>query len=453
MLRFLTGINPLFTYLRLSVACLLIGGIFLLSTLGLLFLGVNWNLSGDRGWNGVIAVFLQLFGLLSGALLPNYLIAGILGYLRGQPGGEKGLSINDGLNTATDWIAAVKNGWVAVCFWISMPWLVLFLIDFRGIENALILIAALSLPALFGSILIYPDSKVFRNVIYWVYVVILVVAIVIGVYNTAWRSTTSEEGQKATSAERALDRKFNQNEKEVLKKVEEKAANFELKEGETREELKKRFIASLSGSEAALYQKSLEVAQGESETARAKKGVEVGKEGFAGIKEYLFGKERRLLYTLTSLTAPQQLCGLGANEVYTTYSIANPEMLLKNRESGRLGTVNLLKGGTVDTSDGQLPHGGANRGWILMLSGTLPDSSEAVQADDEGCVTPIINVSPAKAAAFEIAEPNGQYPVKIRLNKGGGWTWSGLATLLVIIALFSLVCFVLARVWNKFKKK
>ena len=48
--------------------------------------------------------------------------------------------------------------------------------------------------------------------IYWVYVVILVVAIVIGVYNTAWRSTTSEEGQKATSAERALDRKFNQNE-------------------------------------------------------------------------------------------------------------------------------------------------------------------------------------------------------------------------------------------------
>ena len=78
MLRFLTGINPLFTYLRLSVACLLIGGIFLLSTLGLLFLGVNWNLSGDRGWNGVIAVFLQLFGLLSGALLPNYLIAGIL---------------------------------------------------------------------------------------------------------------------------------------------------------------------------------------------------------------------------------------------------------------------------------------------------------------------------------------------------------------------------------------
>lgn len=453
MLRFLTGINPILTYLRLSVACLLIGGIFLLSTLGLLFLGIQWNLSGDRGWNGVIAVFLQFFGLLSGALLPNYAIAGFLGYLRGQPGGEKGLSINDGLNTATDWIAAVKNGWVAVCFWISMPWLVLFLIDFRGIENALILILILSIPALFGSILIYPDSKVFRNVIYWVYVVILVVAIAVGIYNTAWRSTTSEEGQKATSAERTLDKKFNQNEREVLKKVEEKAANFELKEGETREELKKRFIASLGKSEAALYRKSLEMAQGESETARAKKGVEVGKESFAGIKEYLFGKEVRVLYTLTSLTAPQQFCGLGANEVYTTYEVVNPKMLLKNRESGRLSEVNLNSGGTVDTSNGRLPYGGASKAWMLVLNGTLPGSSDPVQADEQGCVSPVVNVNTIIGSAFEIAEPNGEYPVKIRLKKDGGWTWSGLITLLIILALGFLFIRLLTKVWGKLRAK
>ncbi len=452
MRRFLTGVNPLFTYLKWSAVFMLVGGLFLLSTLGLLLYGGSWNLEGERQWNGIVALTLQFFGILSGFLLPNYLLAWGLGFLRGQPGGEKGLSINDGVNTGAQYAAAVKDGWLAVCFWISLPWLVLFLLDFRGHESLLFLMLVLSVPALFGSVLIYPDSKVFRNSVYWIEASILMIIIVIGMYNTLWRGVTSEEGQKAASVERTLDKKFTQNERGVLKKVEEKAANFELKEGETREGLRRRFIASLSRSEADLYQKSLEVAQGESETARAKKGVEVGKESFADIKEYLFGKEVRILYTLTSLTAPQQLCGLGVNEVYTTYEVVNPKMLLQHRESRRLSEVS-LNGSTVDTSDGKLPYGADSKGWALVLNGTLPDSSDSVQGDGKGCVSPIVNVSAAKGSAFKIAEPNGQYPVKIRLKKDGGWTWSGLATLLAILALIFGFIRLLTKAWSKFAKK
>lgn len=434
MKRFLVGINPLFTYVKWSAVFLLIGGIFLLSMLGLLLYGGSWNLDGERQWNGVVALVLQFFGLVSGFLLPNYIVAWGLGFLRGQPGGERGLSINDGVNMGAQFAAAVKDGWIAVCFWVSFPWLLLFLIDFRGLENLLFLMLVLSVPALFGSILIYPDSKVFRNGVYWVEVIILIGAIAIGVMNTGWRSITSEEGQGATAVEEAIFKKFSARDRTILKGVLAKAKSFTPKESETREQAMARFAKGLSNTERTTYEMYLAAARSETPTALAKQSLETGKSGFTGIKEFLFGKETRLTYMLTSLSAPQQFCGLERDGVYT-YQITSDQMVVKY-QTGEYSKVS-LNGSAIETHGQALPFGSMKNGWALVLNGALP--GETMQVDREGCVSPVVNITPVQASVYQIADP-GSFPVKIKLQRSGAWTWGDVGTLLfVIILLIGLI--------------
>lgn len=448
MLRFLTGINPLFTYLKMSVVLLFVGGLFLLSTIGLLFVGAQWNLAGEREWNGVVALVLQFFGLVSGALIQNYVLAWFLGFLRGQPGGEKGFSINDGVNMGAEYATAAKNGWVAICFWISMPWLVLFLIDFRGMESALLLVLVLSIPALFGSILIYPDSKMFRNAVYWVEVVILIVIVAIGVYNTAWRSTTSEEGQEATEVDRIVAKRYAKQEREVLRDVLEKAKSFDPKKGETLEATQTRFVASLTERERAVYLKSKEIAKGETETARAEKSIKAGKDGLERTRDWLLGNTLQVTYTLTSLTTPRQLCGFPARKKYS-YKIVSPKMLVRYRQTGQYDEVN-LNGGTIETGGLKLPVGGINRGWALTLNKVLP--GETVQVDESGCLNPQVNLPVGYAQAYDIAEADGQAQVKIEFQANKAWTWRDLAMFVFMLAAIILVVKGIKWLWRLYKK-
>lgn len=443
--RFLIGINPIFTYLRWSVRLLIIGASLLGVVIGLFAVGWYLNITGNRMYNGVIAIVLQLFGVLSGFLLLNYPIAWVIGFVAGQPGGQRGPSIEDGVDTGKEYAVAVAEGWSALCFWISVPWLVLFFFDFRGQENLFLLMCVLLIPAIFGGVFVYPKSKGFRNGIYALEIGVLAIIMLVVLANTAWRGVTNEEGQEAARVEEILQGKIDKGESKTLKAVLAKARKFPAKDDETAQELHTRFVQSLSEREKEVYEKYQQVGKQQKPSAIAKNSLQFGEEGFAGITKYVFGDEVLVTYMLNSLTRPAQLCGLKADKAYRYEITGNRVMLVHHEEAKQYGEVNLT-GSTVETHGQKLPVGAINNGWALLLSGALP--GESVQTDAAGCLSPMVNLTPEIARAYTISHPNGQ-PVKIRLHASAPWTWSGLATLLVLSILLFFFIWGFLRLFRK----
>ena len=118
-------------------------------------------------------------------------------------------------------------------------------------------------------------------------------------------------------------------------------------------------------------------------------------------------------YTLTSLTAPQSLCGFEAGKVYH-FTITDGEIIHVRHKSNRALSESNLNGRTVDTNGERLPFAGMDKGWALILNGSLP--GDKTTAGEDGCFTVALNLTPMIAGAYEI--DGGKHIVKIRLHTG-----------------------------------
>lgn len=119
------------------------------------------------------------------------------------------------------------------------------------------------------------------------------------------------------------------------------------------------------------------------------------------------------VYTLTSLTNPQPLCGFEAGKSYH-FSITDGSTIHLRHKTTRSTAESNLNGRTVDTNGEQLPFAGMDKGWALTLNASLPD--DKATAGEDGCFTVAFNLTPTIAGAYEI--DGGKHIVKIRLHAG-----------------------------------
>lgn len=119
------------------------------------------------------------------------------------------------------------------------------------------------------------------------------------------------------------------------------------------------------------------------------------------------------VYTLTSLTEPQPLCGFEAGKTYH-FTITDGETIHVRHKSNRAPSESNLNGRTVDTHGERLPFAGMDKGWALTLNGSLPGNKTT--AGEDGCLKVALNLTPMIAGAYEI---DGEtHIVTIRLHAG-----------------------------------
>lgn len=119
------------------------------------------------------------------------------------------------------------------------------------------------------------------------------------------------------------------------------------------------------------------------------------------------------VYTLTSLTNPQSLCGFESGKSYM-YTLTEGERVRVRYKIDRSLSESNLNGRTIETNGESLPFAGMDKGWALTLNSSLPGNKAS--ADESGCFTVALNLTQQIMDAYEI--DGGRHIVKIRLHAG-----------------------------------
>ncbi|MFZ1720155.1 MAG: hypothetical protein WAU28_02270 [Candidatus Moraniibacteriota bacterium] len=304
MFEIVFGGNPFLRYTKAHVGYLIAFGLLVLTAFGLLSIGVQWNLAGTRHYNLYVAMMMQVVALGIYAMPGHFVLGWIGGYIRHQAGGEEGLSIEDGLNGGNAWVKGIARGLGVILFWISFPWIVGGVIDFRGFENLIGVTLTICIPVIVGAMLLYPESVQFRKFVWKSYVSILIVIFIVLAGNTVWRSFTSEVGHTAADTEATLQNRLSENDQKILSGILHKARGAEVSDGDDEADVQKRFIATLSKIEQKVYQKYLAMAKKESPVAIGKGVASEAKEVWDGV-----WYEKTLSKEVESFR-PTKLCGI-----------------------------------------------------------------------------------------------------------------------------------------------
>ncbi len=376
-----------------------------------------------------------------------------LGFVRGQFGGSAGPSTTDGARTAVEWVTTYVTVLGAVLVAKVIALLLLSFVSVKGNGWVLGFILALLIPVIVGS-LVYSKSRLVLKAFWITYVILLVGAVlywVIVSINPDLRQSEAaafiEDAQETVRLQN--DQALKTAAKEVLKTINEmKPESLTLNERIAALTPEQRRIWK-EAQEATFTKRSVgagsEVAKSAASATAglAKKGGQVAASGFSELRDWFWGVDASRPYTLTSLTQPQEICGLEAG---VKYRYATPSKLpVRNLESGRFSEVNLA-GSVIDTRGHKLPYGGMQHAWALVLNGSLPGNE--VQADRQGCLAVAINLTPPLAAAYQIANASGEV-VRLDLHRDGEWTWRGAATLALIIVIFSALIWGIKWVFRK----
>lgn len=298
------GGNPFLRYTRAHLGYFIVFGLLILTAFGLLTIGVQWNLAGTRHYNLYMAMLMQIIALGIYAMPGHFILGWIGGYIRHQAGGEEGLSIEDGVNGGNAWVKGIARGLGVILFWISFPWIVAGVIDFRGFESLIGVVIAICIPIIIGAMLLYPKSVAFRKFVWWSYVSIIIAIFVILAGNTVWRSFTKKEGHDANAITATLEARLSQNEQKILSSVLDKARDAEVRDGDDEVTVQNRFIKSLTSTEAKVYQKYLAVANKESPITMGKVVAKEAKNTWDGV-----WYEKNLSIEVRTLQ-PTKLCGI-----------------------------------------------------------------------------------------------------------------------------------------------
>lgn len=144
------------------------------------------------GFQWLIWIFLAfyVFGVMN-LLASPFLWGGVAGaaYVRGQVGGQEGLSVEDGINTVKDWGGkAIKGTSKFLLFYGAVPFIWTALFQTKGWEQEN-LVALIVLPTvIYFSLVRWPDSQSVFNTIGYVLIAAVLVGVLGTIYNTVQRS-------------------------------------------------------------------------------------------------------------------------------------------------------------------------------------------------------------------------------------------------------------------------
>lgn len=142
-------------------------------------------------WLIWIFVAFYVFGVINLMASP-FLWGGVAGaaYVRGQAGGQEGLSVEDGINTAKDWgVTAIKGTAKFLLFYGAVPFIWTALFQTKGWEEEN-LVALILLPTvIYFALVRWPNSQSVFNIIGYVLIAVVLVGVLGTIYNTVQRVT------------------------------------------------------------------------------------------------------------------------------------------------------------------------------------------------------------------------------------------------------------------------
>lgn len=152
------------------------------------------------GFQWLIWVFIAfyVFGVINLMASP-FLWGGVAGvaYVRGQAGGQEGLSIEDGINTVQAWgITTIKGTAKFLLFYGAVPFIWTALFQTKGWEQEN-LVALILLPTvIYFALVRFPNSQSTFNTIGYVLMAVVLVGVLGTIYNTVNRVTVDPSVQE-----------------------------------------------------------------------------------------------------------------------------------------------------------------------------------------------------------------------------------------------------------------
>lgn len=152
------------------------------------------------GFQWLIWVFLAfyVFGVINLMASP-FLWGGVAGvaYVRGQAGGQEGLSVEDGINTVKAWgITTIKGTAKFLLFYGAVPFIWTALFQTKGWEQEN-LVALILLPTvIYFALMRFPNSQSTFNAIGYVLMAVVLVGVLGTIYNTVNRVTVDPAVQE-----------------------------------------------------------------------------------------------------------------------------------------------------------------------------------------------------------------------------------------------------------------
>lgn len=181
-------------------------------------------------WLIWIFVAFYVFGVINLMASP-FLWGGVAGaaYVRGQAGGQEGLSIEDGINTVQDWgTKAIKGTAKFLLFYGAVPFIWTALFQTKGWEQENLVVLILLPTVIYFSLVRWPNSQSVFNTIGYVLIAVVLVGILGTIYNTVSRKIVDPATLEVQAYEEKLTKDQQTFEAELArdlrKKVEAKKA-------------------------------------------------------------------------------------------------------------------------------------------------------------------------------------------------------------------------------------
>ena len=150
---------------------------FVLGYVALFLIGVLMNVVGLRGFNWVTGFAVQIAVLIVAGSWMHFVAAGGLGFLAGQPGGERGLSAADGMTKGKEWLGKLFHFILHLSLNAPVAFYAIAIWPVKDAPFLAFIVLAASLSIALAVPLIFQDSKFWTKLLWTVHLVIVLFAV------------------------------------------------------------------------------------------------------------------------------------------------------------------------------------------------------------------------------------------------------------------------------------
>lgn len=330
--------------------------------LGICLTGLFINVAGGQWLNFILAGLFQLVAFLLIFMPGHWIALTIAGFLLGQPGNSPGLSIEDGKNTAEALLKKMASVAGSIIFYGSIPFIAMGIFSFKGHAFVGIIMLSLAAPVAIAASRIFQKPKFFITLVYWVEVIVLIVALGSTFQETYWTYFANEREQTVRQINQVIEGQAADADQEVLKRILQKA-----KDGKP-----------LKPNEIEMLKRYRETLENKTPVALSAKTITATKEGIAGAKaealKTWYGEEHIYPITLSAEKpwVPVSVCGLPIGDYKISVRNTVGAMITKPESSESEGDFSLANSNTDQSKQ-----------FGIMVNGKSIGSSIAVTTKDQ----------------------------------------------------------------------
>lgn len=152
-------------------------GALVLGYVALFLIGVHMNVVGLRGFNWVTGFAIQIAVLIVAGSWMHFVAAGGLGFLAGQPGGERGLSAADGMIKGKEWLGKIFHFILNLSLNAPVAFYAIAIWPVKDAPFLAFIVLAASLSIALAVPLIFQESKFWTKLLWTIHLAIVLFAV------------------------------------------------------------------------------------------------------------------------------------------------------------------------------------------------------------------------------------------------------------------------------------